>query len=132
MVSKNNLIFLFKQLIRFGIIGLCAAAVHFGILIALVEIKHFNPLVANIFAFFISFQISYWGHRSWTFYGTTVSHRIAFPKLLLIGSTNFAANEGLFYIFLTVFNLPYPVAQFLVLTILPIANFTLGKYWVFR
>ena len=132
MDLKNKLIPLIKQLTRFGIVGIIAVTVHFSILIFLVEREHFTPLVANIFAFLISFQVSYWGHRSWTFYGTTTKHRVALPKLFLIGCSGLVANEGLFYIFLTLFKLPYPLAQFFVLTILPLVNFTLGKFWVFR
>lgn len=132
---KNKIISTFpllKQLTRFGIVGLIAAAVHFSILIFLVEIGHIKPLVANFFAFIFSFQVSYWGHRSFTFRGTRVRHRVAFPRLLLVGSSGFFANEGLFYVLLTMFGMPYMLAQFFVLTILPLANFTLGKLWVFR
>lgn len=123
---------LFLQLIRFGIVGLCAAGTHFSLLVFSVEIGQLKPLVANIIAFMIAFQVSYWGHRFWTFSGTTTLHRVALPKLFLVAGGGFVANEGLFYFFLTTFNLPYPVAQLLVLTILPLVNFTLGKLWVFK
>lgn len=124
--------FLFFQLIRFGLIGSVAAIIHFSIVIFLVELAAFKPLYANVFAFFISFQVSYSGHRLWTFRGTKTQHRVALPKLLLLQITNFIANEGLFYIFLTHFNLPYPIALILVLMILPIATFTVSKIWIFR
>jgi putative flippase GtrA len=117
---------------RFGVVGVCASAVHFGIVISLVEMMAYPPLVANVLAFLLSFQVSYWGHRSWTFSGTTALHRVALPKLFLIGSVGLLANEGLFFLFLSVLHLPYQLALFFVLTILPIINFTLGKLWVFR
>lgn len=123
---------LFKQLVRFGIVGLCAASVHFSIVTVLVEHHVLEPLIANIFAFFISFQVSYWGHRSWTFNGTTALHRVAFPKLLLVCSLGLVANETLFYFFLNVLHFPYQVALVLVLMILPLINFTVGKVWVFK
>lgn len=119
------------QLFRFGIVGSLAAAVHFSIVISLVEIAELQPLVANIFAFMISFQVSYFGHRRFTFAALT-EHRVALPRLLLVSSSAFAANEGLYYLFLTLFHLPYALALFLVLAILPLLTFTISKVWVFR
>jgi putative flippase GtrA len=120
-----------KQLFRFGVVGLTAATVHFYIVVSIVETWDIVPLIANVFAFGISFQISYWGHRMWTFVGTTTLHREAFPKLVFIQALNFAANESLFYVFLAM-DLPYPVALAIVLTILPIFTFVSSKLWVFR
>src|SRR3990167_8095460 len=90
----------FAQLFRFGIVGLMAAAIHFNMVVFLVQTRFLQPLIANVFAFFISFHMSYWGHRLWTFGGTTALHRVAIPKLLLVQCLNFTANETLFYIFL--------------------------------
>lgn len=120
-----------KQLIRFGIVGLAAAALHFGIVVFMVQMWLIEPLIANVFAFAFSFQVSYWGHRLWTFQGTTTLHRDAFPKLFFIQVLNFAANESLFYSFLSL-DLPYPIALILVLTLLPIFTFVSSKLWVFR
>lgn len=122
---------LIKQLLRFGIVGALAAVVHFSIVVIFVQTHMLQPLTANIFAFLVAFQVSYWGHRQWTFQGTQTSHRVAFSKLFLVGSVTFIANEGLFYFFLLL-NFSYPVALFLVLLILPLANFLLGKFWVFK
>lgn len=124
--------FLFFQLMRFGIVGSIAAAIHFAIVILLVETSGFKPLYANAVAFLFSFQVGYSGHRFWTFRGTTTQHRTAISKLLILQLCNFAANEGLFYFFLTYFLLPYPIALLLVLAILPIVTFTVSKLWVFR
>lgn len=119
------------QIFRFGMVGLIAASVHISIVVTLVQHAQLLPLVANIFAFCISFQMSYWGHRLWTFNDTEVLHRAALPKLLFIQLLNFAANESLFYVFLSL-DIPYPIALIFVLTILPIFTFISSKLWVFR
>jgi putative flippase GtrA len=129
MVLKNKL---FLQVMRFCTIGTLAASVNFGIVLALVESNLLSPLTANIIAFFFAFQISYFGHRLWTFNQTQTQHQIAAPRLLLVAGTAFIANEGLFYLLLSNFHLPYPIALLLVLTILPVATFTASKFWVFR
>jgi putative flippase GtrA len=123
---------LLPQLLRYGLVGGCSATVHFSIVIFLVEIYHFTPMSANCLAFFAGFQVSYWGHRSWTFAGTTSRHGVALPKLFVVASISLALNQGLFYFFLTIVELPYPVALLVVLTIVPFVTFVLSKFWVFR
>lgn len=128
---NNKIKSLFWQIFRFGVVGVIAAAVHFNIVVFLVQNFLLDPLVANALAFLISFQMSYWGHRLWTFGGTLTLHRVALPKLLFVQLVNFAANETLFYIFLAC-NIPYPIALIIVLTILPIFTFLSSKLWIFR
>jgi putative flippase GtrA len=128
MALNNKLL---SQLMRFGVIGASAAAVHFSIVVMMVEGGLLQPLLANVIAFMVAFQVSYFGHRLWTFQAQT-QHRTAFPRLLLVSGTTFMANEGLFYLFMTLFKMPYASALFLVLAILPLFTFTASKLWVFR
>ncbi len=128
----NHILPLFWQLARFGVVGLCAAIVHFCSVVILVELHWLQPLLANIVAFCIAFQVSYWGHRCWTFNGTKQAHVVAFTRLLLVSSAAFIANEGLFYLLMQHFALPYPLALVLVLAVLPLFVFTLNKMWVFE
>lgn len=120
-----------SQLLRFGIVGLSAAIIHFSVVALLVERANLAPLVANIFGFLVSFPLSYWGHRFWTFQDTEAQHKVAVAKLLLIQLVNFSANESLFYIFLSL-HLPYLLALAIVLIILPIFTFASSKLWAFR
>lgn len=121
----------FSQIFRFGIVGVCAASTHFTVVVSLVQFASIVPLAANVVGFMVAFQVSYWGHKLWTFSDTVVLHRTAVPKLLFVQILNLAANESLFYIFLS-HHLPYQIALLLVLTILPIFTFTFSKLWVFR
>ncbi|MBV9575590.1 MAG: GtrA family protein [Gammaproteobacteria bacterium] len=118
------------QVLRFAIVGLMAAAVHFGTVVSLVQVEMLQPLIANIFGFVLAFQVSYWGHRLWTFYDTSALHRTALPKLFFVQILNLAANETLFYIFLLL-HLPYTIALLIVLMILPLFTFAASKWWVF-
>src|SRR5689334_4721737 len=102
MDLKNKFLLpLFYQMTRFATVGVVAAVVHFSLVVLLVEFCFLHPLYANVIAFFLAFQVSYFGHRYWTFKGTSARHQTALPKLLLISSLCFVVNEGLFYILLT-------------------------------
>lgn len=131
----NNLIAryfpLFLQLVRFGIVGVTAASINFSVVVFLVQNFSYAPLVANVFGFLVSFQMSYWGHRLWTFNGTAVLHREAFPKLVLVQVGNFCGSECLYYLFLS-YGIPYQIGLLCVLCIMPIFTFLTSKLWVFR
>ena len=122
---------LIAQLFRFGLVGVTAAAIHFSIVVSLVQTFAYAPLVANVFAFLVSFQVGYFGHRRFTFNGTTALHSVAFPKLLTLQIFNFVANESLFY-FLLSLHLPYQLALLIVLATLPLFTFVVSKFWVFN
>ncbi len=120
------------QITRFGLVGVTAAIIHFSIVVFLVEVYLLQPLIANIIAFCIAFQFSYWGHRKITFYGSLQKHSVAMRRLLIVSIGAFAINESLFYLLMSQFYLSYPVALFIVLTILPGIVFTINKMWVFE
>lgn len=120
----------FFQLCRFGIVGLSAAALHFTIVVMLVQFAGIPPLIANIAGFFSGFQVSYWGHKFWTFKASDMLHSTAIPRLLLVQTFSFLANEFLFYLFISL-HLPYTIALLIVLMIVPIFTFVFSKWWVF-
>lgn len=122
---------LLYQLFRFGVVGTTAALIHFTVVVILVHGLFIAPLAANVFGYAVAFQMSYWGHRLWTFNGTVSTHREALPKLVIVQSLNFAANQTLFYFLLTL-HLPYQLALLITLAVLPMFTFVLNKLWVFR
>lgn len=119
------------QLFRFFLIGTTAAAVHFCIVVSLVQLANFKPLIANACAFLVSFQISYWGNRLWTFSESDASHRVAYSKLLLVQLANFAVSEFYFYLLLQM-HLHYQIALIIVMGTMPIFTFACNKLWVFK
>lgn len=121
---------LLLQIMRFGIVGVIASLVHFTLVVLFVQLLHWQPLIANIVGFSVGVQVSYWGHRSFTFRGTEATHRVAYPRLVMMQAGNFLANEGLFLLFLSM-HLPYPIALLIVLSIMPMFTFIISKTWVF-
>lgn len=119
------------QIARFLTVGCTAAAVHFGVVVLLVQLFNYAPLIANVGGFVVSFQASYWGHRLWTFHASDVLHRDAYPRLVMVQVFNFSMNEYLFYFFMSQ-HLPYQLALLIVLSILPAFTFIMNKYWVFQ
>ena len=126
-MSRDQLL----QIARFLTVGVGAAAVHFSVVVYLVHFHQYLPLIANVAGFVISFQVSYWGHRIWTFSGTEVLHRDAYPKLVLLQLFNFSLNELLYFILLSL-HLPYQLALIIVLAILPAFTYLTSKHYIFQ
>ncbi|MCF6765040.1 GtrA family protein [Thiotrichales bacterium 19S3-7] len=131
MIKPQHLI-LFKQTFKFGIVGVIAAIVHFSIVTVLVDLFHWYPLAANIIAFLIAYNVSYFGHKNWTFHqeGKKISHTSGI-KFFIVASLSFILNEGLYGIYL-LFVPQYQIALFLTLATVPPITFLLSKLWAFK
>lgn len=121
----------FLQLARFGAVGVSALVVHW---LSVVTIVPFGvpPLLANVIAFVIAFQVSYWGHRNWTFNVRHLPHRVTLPRFLFIGCAGFAVNESLYFLLLTYTKMDYRLSLLIVLTAVVTTSFVLSKLWAFR
>ena len=121
----------FSQFARFGAVGVTALVVHWLSVVMIVPLG-IPPLIANVIAFLIAFQVSYWGHRTWTFNVRHLPHRVTLPRFLLIACTAFAVNESLYFLLLTYTKMDYRVSLLIVLTGVVTTSFVLSKLWAFR
>jgi putative flippase GtrA len=89
-----------------------------------------RPLIANTIAFAIAFNVSYAGHRYFTFADAATTHS-TFKRFLGVALLSFALNEALYYLLLRA-GLEYRLALFLVLAAVAALTFVLSRYWAFR
>ena len=119
-----------KQVFRFGCVGTAAAITNLAIVAILVPITHMHPLMANVFAFIIAFQVSFYGHKAWTFQ-SDANHLSTMSKFFIVASISFALNEGLYALILKLFHFHYMLSLFIVLIIVPPVTFIFSKFWAF-
>lgn len=127
LIKKRALMF---QLCRFAGVGITAALVNFIVVVWVVESFHWQPLLANVLAFIVAFQVSVTGHHYWTF-NATASIKKTWLKFLPVGIMGLVLSEVLFYVLLHPLGLYYPLALLITLMIVPGVTFVLGKYWAF-
>jgi len=120
------------ELHAYIIVGCCAAAVHFCIVLLLVQYFHWSPLLANLLAFVIAFQVSYLGHRFWTFPDTALTHQQSLPRFFLVASGSFLINEAMYYFLLNYTPLPYWLSLGIVLVLVAVITFISSRLWAFR
>jgi putative flippase GtrA len=121
------------RLMRFGLIGAAAGAIHYWAVIALVELAGMAPLHANVGGFAIAFWCSYFGHRHWTFADRRGGNAVAiFFRFLTTALLGFLLNQWLYYLLLTYLQLPYFVSLAIVMVIVAASTYLLSRLWAFR
>ena len=121
------------RLLRFGIIGASAAAIHYVTVIVLVETSGVVPLLANVAGFSLAFWCSFFGHRYWTFGDhQVVSEKISARRFFLTALFGFALNEGLFYLLLHAVGLRYEYALGIAVVAVAGVTYILSRLWAFR
>lgn len=121
------------RLFRFGIIGLMAAAIHYLVVVALVELGGTAPLLANVGGFATAFWCSYFGHRHWTFADRRATNATrSFFRFLATAVLGFLLNQLLFYLLLTHVNLPYFISLAIVVVVVAVLTYVLTRLWAFR
>lgn len=124
-----------RQLARFGVVGVAAMCVHWLVVRLLVPIG-IAPLLANVIGFGIAFNVSYFGHRNWTFASDSahrpspIAHRDSFWRFLTVALTSFALNEVMYSMLLPFMD--YSLALAIVLVVVSVLTFALSKLWAFR
>jgi len=120
-----------SEFIRFIIIGGTATALHYLILIALVQTGTADTVVASSIGFSISAVLNYLLNRSLTF-RSSARHIDAFPKFLLVAITGLLINGSIIWLLLTTELVHYLLAQIVATLTTLIWNFLLNKLCTFR
>ncbi|RMC99137.1 GtrA family protein [Aquitalea palustris] len=120
-----------RELFWFGVVGVSAMLAHFLLVACLLVPAGLPPLLANIVAFLLAFQISYWGHRHKTFEAGHVPHRQALPRFFMVSCLSFALNEAMYFLLLHFTALDYRIALLIVLGSVAVFTFVLSKLWAF-
>ncbi|AAQ58834.1 Polysaccharide biosynthesis protein GtrA [Chromobacterium violaceum] len=120
-----------KQLFWFGVVGVSAMLLHFALVTLVLVPLGAPPLAANVLGFLGAFQLSYWGHRRFTFEAGHVPHRQALPRFFGVSCLSFCVNEAMYFALLRYAPLDYRVSLAIVLFAVAALTFLLGKLWAF-
>ncbi len=115
------------MLARFGGVGVLATLVHLSVAGFMFIIwPTVSPFLANLVAFLVAFQVSFWGHRHFTFRRDGRAHRFF---LLALGG--FALNNGVLATLLSV----SPIQGFLAIVVatftVPMLVYLAARFWAF-
>ncbi len=120
------------RLFYYLLIGGTSALTHIFIVFQLVSLWQTQPLIANIIAFLIAFNVSFLGHKYLTFSQLQDDKQLSLPHFFLVASSAGLLNEFLYYLALKFTPLNYLVALILVLGLVSLYSYLISRHWACR
>ena len=117
--------------IRFGVVGVLTALVHYGLLYVGVEALQLHATLASSVGFVVAVIFNYLMHYSWTF-DEPAPHGRTLRRYLVMTSCGFIINAAVMYAGVHWLALNYLLTQALALVVVVLWNFILSNAWVFR
>lgn len=119
------------EVLRFGVVGICATLVHFATLTLAVEAAGVPAALANGLAFCTAVGVTYLGQSYWVFRAPDHS-LVRMQKFLLTAVGGLLANVAVMGLVVNGLGLHYRVGFVTALVLVPAATFVVNKLWVFR
>ncbi len=120
-----------RRIASFIAVGSTAAAVHFGVVVALVSAFDVAPLSANVAGWLIAFSVSFTGHLNLSFRDEQAPPLRAGLRFFAISAAGFLANEAMYAVLLHWSGLSYAVALAVVLIVIALITYLASRHWAF-
>ncbi|MFC3309983.1 GtrA family protein [Blastomonas aquatica] len=118
------------QIVRFGIVGVTATAVHGLTLFVLVNRGQFSPTVGTAIAFLCAVAVTYAGQALWVF--KVRQHSPAkFLRFALSAVFGLLANVAIMKLAVDVAQVHYQIGFAAAVVLVPAMTYLINKYWVF-
>jgi putative flippase GtrA len=121
-----------RRIATFVAVGATAAAVHFAVVVGVVEAGWAPPLAANVAGWLVAFVVSFAGQHRLTFGDRSAPVRQAAPRFFALSAAGFAVNELAYAGLLRYSAARYDVALALVLVGVAAMTYVLSSGWAFR
>ena len=121
----------FKQLSRFGVVGILATAVHASVGLGLHEGNGMLPFWANLIAFCCALGVSFFGQTRLTFPDSSADGG-AFARVAVVAVSGLGLNQLIVWVMTSLFAYPYWQALVVILFTVPGVTFLLLKFWALR
>lgn len=118
------------QLIRFGIVGVIAAAVDVGTLVALKEWLRVEVLIASAISFCVSVTVNYLLSMTFVFKGKEQSKLKEFIIFVLLSVGGLGLNQFILWVGVKFTTIYYLAVKIFAMVIVPIYNFITRKIFL--
>lgn len=123
----------YQRLLRYLVSGSIAAVVDLGLLYIFTDLFLIHYLVSAIFAFLITFFVSFTLQKFWTFQDSNTDRvHIQVTIYFLVALGNLIINTALMYLFVDIILMWYMAAQFLASGLLACESFFISRHFVFN
>jgi len=118
------------QVGRFGLVGLLATAVHYGLALPVTWLA--GPYAGNAMGYLAAVAISYLGHHSFTFRVSAAArnHGRRLRRFLVTSLSALLLSQGVLWV-AQQGSTPEELALLIAVFTVPAVTFSLGRLWVF-
>lgn len=121
-----------RRIAWFVAVGTAAAAVHWLVVVAVVESWRWPPLLANVLGWLVAFGVSFGGHQRLTFGDRAAPVRQAAIRFFGLSAAGFAVNEAAYAALLRLTTQRYDLLLAGVLLGVAVITYLLSRQWAFR
>lgn len=119
-----------RQVASFVVIGVCATAAHYTVLVGLVQLAGKPVVPSTLLGFCVGGTISYLLNRRHTF-KSEKRHREAIWRFVAVAGVGFLATALLMTLAVDRRHLPYLPAQVMVTGIVTVWSYAASRWWTF-
>ena len=122
---------LITLIIRFGLIGIIAAMVHYATALLLFKMHVCSLVLANFFGFTLAFWVSYFGHFYFSFQ-TSAGHGQALPRFIITALCVFLFNDGCVMMLTRFSHLSASIILVLAIILAAGFSFLINRFFAFK
>lgn len=119
------------QLLRFGVVGILATALHSGIYLLAIHGLGFSAQLANVLGFLFAVTLSAVGHARITFDVPAEQRWPGMLRFSLIALLGFALNASFVFFTTHIIGAAPSFAVYFILFVTPVVTFLAAKFWAF-
>jgi len=122
---------LFEYFGRYSLVGAVNTILYFIITNAIIFLELADTIVASNFSYFFLIIASFLGHSNFTF-RVKIIKSIQFKKFLTLSLIGLLISNAIIVLNIQYYELPASLIILMISVIIPLINFFVLKYWVFR
>ena len=129
-----NLFVKYKQIIRYLIVGGVVVSVNLSALYIFTDVFNIYYIISTIYAFLLSFCVSFFLQKFWTFNNQDVSGmRVARQMIFYLCLQGFclSLNTALMYVFVEYLHIWYIASQAIISLVIAIGAFLISRRFIF-
>ena len=119
-----------NQFARFAGVGIIGTAVHYLLLIIMVEVFNRDPVSGSAVGFLGGALVNYYLNRHYTF-KSDARHMVAMPKFLAVAAIGMILNVTIMATLTSLLDFQYLIDQIFATTVVLLWNFIANKFWTF-
>lgn len=122
---------LIEQIVKFGIVGVVAFVIDFGVMIFLTEVFHVNPVASATVSFIVSVIFNYVASMRYVFaHREGMSRAREFTVFVVLSVIGLAINDALMWAGIELAALDYRVVKIFATAVVMVWNFVTRKVFL--